>query len=72
MTRLCWIAGLDYCTGIPDLICSYHITGLTLELKLCVPHDLHIFGCAPCLTLNAWPIDCHEMKDSMQLWEFCT
>ena len=50
--------GLDHSTGL--------ITGMTFELKLCVPHDLHPIRCAELGHMfNAlWLIDCHETKDA--------
>ena len=58
-------------TGLMDWI-----TGLTFELKLCVPHDLHPITCAELgHTFDAlWLLDCCETTDAacVQLWEFCT
>ena len=60
---------MDWVTGLLDWI-----TGLTFELKLCVPHDLHPIRCAELghmFDASVWVIDCHETKDAacIQLWE---
>ena len=55
--------GLDHWTALLDWT-----TGLTFEIKSCVPHGLPTQMCYMFDAL--WLIDCHETKDAayIQLW----